>query len=363
MSGGSHANAPATPHTGTRGAGGRRPGRRPLRACALLALMALATLLLAACGREESKGGGGGGGGEVAKVTKLTLLVGTEPGGGFDQTARTLGKVATDTGAASNVQVQNIPGAGNTIALARLVNQKGTSESMQMMGLGLIGGIYSNKSENTLEDTTPIASLIQEAAAIVVPGDSEYEDMADLAADWKANPRDISAGAGSSPGGPDHIAVMVTAQAAGVDPKQVKYIGYDGGGELNTALLGGKVDMAASGLTEITELIKSGRVKALAVTTAERFPALPDVPTLKESGIDTEFVNWRGVVAPPGIGDADREKLTKFVTDVHGSPEWKAALKKNGWTDFFQTGDEFEAFAESETKRVSELMSELGLGT
>ena len=352
MSATTHVDAAATPSGGV---------RRTLRACALLALISLATLALAACGRD---GGGGGGGGDAAeKVGKMTLLVGTEPGGGFDETARTFGKIATDTGAASNVQVQNIPGAGNTIALARLVNQKGTAESMQMMGLGLVGGIYSNNSKNTLEDTTPIASLIQEAAAIVVPGDSKYKDMADLAAAWKANPRKISAGAGSSPGGPDHIAVMVTAQAAGIEPKQVKYIGYDGGGELNTALLGGKVEMAASGLTEITELIKSGRVKALAVTTAERFPALPDVPTLKESGIDAEFVNWRGFVAPPGISDADKEKLTKFVTGVHGSPEWKAALEKNGWTDFFQTGDEFQKYADSETKRVSELMSELGLAS
>ena len=328
---------------------------------ALLALLML-TLTLAACGRD---GGGGGGGGDKAaeKVAKMTLLVGTEPGGGFDETARTFGKIATDTGAANNVQVQNIPGAGNTIALAKLVNQKGTAESMQMMGLGLVGGIYSNNSKNTLADTTPIASLIQESAAIVVPGDSKYKDMKQLADAWKANPRDISAGAGSSPGGPDHIAVMVTAEAAGIEPKQVKYIGYDGGGELNTALLGGKIDMAASGLTEITELIKSGKVKALAVTTAERFPALPDVPTLKESGIDAEFINWRGLVAPPGLSAEDKQKLTDFVTGVHDSKEWKAALEKNGWTDFFQTGEEFQKYADSETKRVSELMTKLGLAS
>jgi putative tricarboxylic transport membrane protein len=324
---------------------------------AALAIAALAPGL-AACGSDDNGGGGGGG---AADVRELTLLVGTEPGGGFDLTARTFAKVAQDADLANNVQVQNIPGAGNTIALARLVTQKGSAESMQVMGLGLIGGIYANKSENTLADTTPIARLTQEAEMIVVPAESKYQTIDDLIQDWKANPR-LNAGVASAPGGPDHVATMVTAEAAGIDPKQVKTIAFDGGGELNTALLGGKVDFGTTGVGEVIEQVNGGKLRALAVTSPERVAGL-DVPTLKESGLDVDFVNWRGMAAPPGLSPEDKEKLIKFATDVHASPQWKAALKANKWTDFFQTGDEFKAFADSETKRVADVMTELGLAS
>jgi putative tricarboxylic transport membrane protein len=99
-------------------------------------------LVATACG--ESGGGGGSGGGR--QVTGLKILVGTAPGGGFDQTARTAAKVMEDARLARNVEVQNLPGAGITIALQRLVNEKGNGKVMQQMGLGLVGGVYTNKS-------------------------------------------------------------------------------------------------------------------------------------------------------------------------------------------------------------------------
>jgi putative tricarboxylic transport membrane protein len=102
-------------------------------------LVAMAVGLVAtACG--ESGGGGGGGGGN-RQITGLNILVGTAPGGGFDQTARTAAKVMEDAKLARNVEVQNLPGAGNTIALQRLVNEKGNGKVMQQMGLGLVGGV------------------------------------------------------------------------------------------------------------------------------------------------------------------------------------------------------------------------------
>ena len=102
-------------------------GRRVRRLAGLVALVLIASLMLVACGRGESGGGGGGGGGDASKpITKMTILVGTEPGGGFDTTARAFAKAAKDAKLATNVQVQNVPGAGNTIALARLANQRAT---------------------------------------------------------------------------------------------------------------------------------------------------------------------------------------------------------------------------------------------
>ena len=121
----------------------------------------VAALALVATGCGESGGGGGGGG----TVTGLEILVGTAPGGGFDQTARTAAQVMED---AKLARVSNVPGAGNTVALAQLVNQEGNGKVMQQMGLSVVGNVYTNKSKATLDDTTPIARLTQEPEIVVV---------------------------------------------------------------------------------------------------------------------------------------------------------------------------------------------------
>ena len=109
-----------------------------------------------------------------------------------------------------------------------------------MMGLGVVGAQYTNKSEAKLDQTTPIAKLIEESGAIVVPKDSPYQTINDLVTAWKADPKAIAVGGGSSPGRPDHLLPMQLAQAVGIDPKEVSFISYDGGGDLLPALLGGR---------------------------------------------------------------------------------------------------------------------------
>jgi putative tricarboxylic transport membrane protein len=328
------------------------------RAWARLLFVAMAVGLVAtACG---DSGGGGGGGGGNQQVTGLKILVGTAPGGGFDQTARTAAKAMEDAKLARNVEVQNLPGAGNTIALQRLVNEKGNGEVIQQMGLGLVGGVYTNKSEATLDQTTPVARLTQEAEIVVVDKESPYQSFEQLLAAWKADPGKVSVGGGSSPGGPDHLAPMLIAKTAGIDPKQVNFVSYDGGGELLAAVLGGQVAFGVTGPGETKDQIEAGEVRALAVTSAEPVEGL-DVKTLKEQGVDLEFTNWRGWVAPPELSADDKQALVDLATKMHDSQQWKDALTTNGWTDAFMVGDEFAAFITAENQRVGDVLNELGL--
>ena len=315
-------------------------------------------LVATACG--DSGGGGGGGGGGGRQVTGLEILVGTAPGGGFDQTARTAAKAMEDARLARNVQVQNLAGAGGTIALQKLVNDKGNGDLIQQMGLGVVGSVYTNKSEATLEQTTPLARLTEEPEVVVVDKESPYQSFDQLLAAWKADPGEVSVGGGSSPGGPDHLAPMLMAKAAGIDPKEVNFVSFDGGGELLAAVLGGQVDFGVTGPGEVRDQIEAGDIRALAVTSAEPVEGL-DVKTLKEQGVDLEFTNWRGMVAPPELQGGDKEALIELATKMHDSQEWKDALTQNGWTDAFITGDEFGAFIASENQRVGDVLSELGL--
>ena len=87
-----------------------------------------------------------------------------------------------------------------------------------------------------------------------------------------------------------------------------------------------------------------------------------DAPTLKGLGYDAVFTNWRGIVAPPGLSDADVEELRGVVARLHGSSEWRAALVRNRWTDAYLDGDAFGQFVREESDRVGDVLADLGLG-
>jgi putative tricarboxylic transport membrane protein len=154
---------------------------------------------------------------------------------------------------------------------------------------------------------------------------------------------------------------MQLAMAVGIDPTQVNYVSYDGGGELLPALLGEKIAFGASGVGEFIDQIDAGQLRVLAVSGAERVDVVPDAPTFGESGIDLEFTNWRGWVAPPEIDDAARSKWLDALTAMHDSQAWKDELAKQGWTDSFLTGDDFSAFLTEQDQTVAATLQELGL--
>lgn len=294
------------------------------------------------------------------QIPGLRFMVPNTPGGGYDITARTLAKNAEDAGLTHSIEVFNLPGAGGTVGLTRLVGEHGNGKLALSMGLGVVGAVHTNKSPSTLADTTPIARLTEEPGIVVVSKDSPYRTIADLLAAWKKDPARVPVGGGSSPGGPDHLAPMLMAQAAGIAPRTVNYIPFDGGGELLASILGDKVGFGVSGLGEYRDQIEAGELRLLAVTGPERVPGL-DAPTLREAGLDTEFTNWRGIVAPPGLSPAERDKLTGLIRELHGTKQWQESMKKNGWDDALLIGEPFGDFLDEQNQRVATVLKELGL--
>ncbi|MCD2467745.1 Bug family tripartite tricarboxylate transporter substrate binding protein [Streptomyces sp. NPDC056202] len=294
------------------------------------------------------------------RIPGLRFMVPNTPGGGYDITARTAAKNAEEADLTGDIEVFNLPGAGGTVGLTRLVGERGNGRLAMSMGLGVVGAVHTNETPRTLADTTPIARLTEEQDIVVVGKDSPYKTIGELLTAWKANPGKLPVGGGSSPGGPDHLAPMLMAQAAGIAPKEVNYVPFDGGGELLASILGDKVAFGVSGVGEYLDQIKAGELRLLAVTGPKRVPGL-DAPTLREAGLDTEFTNWRGIVAPPGLSDAEREKLVTLVTELHDSPQWRESLKTHGWNDAFLPGDEFGTFLAEQDRRVGSVLKELGL--
>jgi putative tricarboxylic transport membrane protein len=319
-----------------------------------------AGLVLTGCGTTAEGGSAAGGGTEGGPISGLRLLIPNSPGSGYDTTGRAVAQVMEEEGLAESIEAFNLEGAGGTVGLQRLVNEDGNAELLMQMGLGVVGAQFSNQSEATLDQTTPIAKLIEEAEAIVVPGDSPFQSLDDLVQAWKADPGNTPVGGASNPGGPDHLTPMLLAQEVDVDPTTVNYVAYDGGGELLAGILGGDVAFAATGVGEVTESAAAGDVRILAVTSDEPVEGV-DAPTLAEEGVDLTFTNWRGIVAAPGITEEETQRFVDAITEMHDSDAWQQVLEEQGWADAFVTGDEFTTFLTEESDRVETVMSELGL--
>jgi putative tricarboxylic transport membrane protein len=295
-----------------------------------------------------------------AQAPSLKIMAPAAPGGGWDQTARSVAQGFSETGLAKSVQVTNVPGAGGTIGIAQFVNgAKGDPTQLMASGYVMVGAINLNKSPITLDQVTPIARLTGEWQAVAVPAASPIKSMKELGEMIKADPAKVT-WAGGSAGGPDHILAALITKNVGADPSKTNYIAFSGGGESLGALLGGKVTAGINSLGEFMSQIQAGKLRLLAVSSPDR---LPDVaaPTLKESGIDLELSNWRMIVAPPGISDEDRARLTKMFEDLAKSEAWKKILAMRGWEDIFLAGPALDEFVKTEQARTRDVLTSVGL--
>lgn len=291
---------------------------------------------------------------------ELKIMAPAGAGGGWDSTSRSLQQVLTATGAAKSVQVINVPGAGGTVGLAQFANNnKGDGNQLMVMGAVMVGAILTNKAPVGLDQVTPLARLTQDALVVVVPANSPHKHIKDLAAALKADTAKV-VWAGGSAGGADHILAGLVAKAAGGDVAKLNYVPFSGGGEALAEMLGGRVTAGISGYNEFESQIKAGKLRALGLSTGKRMAGV-DVPTLREQGLDVEFVNWRGIVAAPGISAAQKAALSAAIDKAVKSDNWAQVLKTRGWEDAYAGADEFAAFLKAEQVRVQGILGSIGL--
>ena len=304
-----------------------------------------------------------GGPSDAAKDTldgkQLKIMAPADPGGGWDSTARAMQAALEDIVGRS--EVYNVTGAGGTIGLSQFVNYEGEPNQLMVMGLVMVGAIAANEPEVQLDQVTPIAELVNEEQVIAVPTKSPIKDIADLEA---ALGKDIDkvAWAGGSAGGTEQILAGLIAKDVGEKPADINYIAHSGGGEAIATLLSRTDTVGVSSVSEFMPQIEAGKLRPIAVASADRVDQLEDTPTLKESGIAVEVTNWRGVVAPPGITAEQRKGLEDIIVRMTRSDSWKETLKTEGWQSVVLVGDEYDKFLTAETERVTGVVKELGIG-
>ncbi len=296
---------------------------------------------------------------ELLNGRQLRIMAPASPGGGWDQTAREMQTALRDL--VGRTEVYNVGGAGGTVGLSQYARLSGQPTELMVMGLVMVGAIESNDSPVTLAQTTPLARLTTDYEVIVVARDSPVATMEDLAARMRRDLGSVSI-AGGSAGGVETILAGLMARAVGGDPANTNYIAHSGGGEALSTVLSGRATAAVSGVSELAPQIRAGNIRALAVSSPQRLPALPDVPTLRESGVDVELENWRAVVAPAGISEQERSTLQDLVVQMTRTEAWAETLQRRGWLDATLAGPEFAAFVEAEQRRIAQVLAEMGIG-
>lgn len=343
--------APSTSaETATLGGSGKRGG--PVGKV-ILGVIAAATIIPASIFSIQAAGAGSD------LRSSMTYIAPAGVGGGWDSFAREQQQALRTAGIVNNVQVVNIPGAGGTIGLSSFATMDGQATTVMATGAAMTGGIALNDSATTLEDVVPIARIAEDYNAFIVPADSPYNSMDELVEAFRNDPSSI-VWSGGSAGSMDHLMIAQLALDQGIDPEQIRYIPKSGGGEAVQSMLAGTTDVTVTGFNEVSDQIEAGRVKGLAVTSPERFEGF-DLPTISELGYGVDLVNWRGVMAAPGISEDDVAELEAIFTEMKDSPEWQDALERNRWQDSFLTGEEFEEFLREDQERAEQLVEELGL--
>ena len=296
---------------------------------------------------------------QAQAAANLKMMIPANPGGGWDTTGRALGKALQEAGAAA-VQFENKGGAAGAIGLAQFVNAaKGDPNALMVMGAVMLGGIITGKPPVTVTQATPLARLTSEYNVFVLPENSPLKTMKDVVEQMKKDPGSVKWGGGSR-GSTEHIAAAMLAREVGVDAAKINYVPFRGGGEAVAAILGGNVTVGGSGYSEFQQYIESGKMRAIAVTSAARLKGL-NIPTMKEQGYNVEIGNWRGVYGAPGITPEQRKALIDLLVKATKTKSWAEAMDKNNWTPALMTGKEFEDFVDREFAGLRATMVKAGM--
>lgn len=284
-------------------------------------------------------------------------------GGGWDTTIRMVARVLAEEKIITQpMPVTNKPGGGGAVNLAYMQKKKGNPYVITVYSPPILLINLTGQTKLGYKNLTPIAMLINDFGAFAVPKDSKFKNIKEVMEALKKDPKSVKVGGMSSAGSMDHIQFLQAARAAGVkNLKEIPYISLQEGAM--AALMGGHIDLLSTGMAETVGAFESGDIKVLAVSSPSRIKTgvLKAVPTLKESGIDTVFINWRGLFGAPGMGKAERNFMAGALKKMSETKAWKDICVNNGWEPTYMGSDEFTKFLDKTNEEYKVILGEIGL--
>ncbi|MES2713947.1 MAG: tripartite tricarboxylate transporter substrate binding protein [Pseudomonadota bacterium] len=286
----------------------------------------------------------------------IRLIVPFPPGGGTDMVARELGtRMAAATG--WTIVADNRPGAGGGIGLDAVAKSPADGYTIalgQTSNLAINPALYRTLPYDPLRDFTPIGLVARQPNIIVVARASPVRDLAGLIALARSRPGQLSAGHPGN-GTVGHLQGEVLNRRAGIDITQVP---YRGAGGVVADLLAGRIDVYSANPLSVKGVLESGDVRAIAVTSATRAAAFPDVPTLTEQGLPVEIVNWTGLVAPARLPAPILARYGEEMRKALAGDEIRARLASEGSEPVASSPEEFRTFLEAEVAKWGAIVRE-----
>ncbi|AEF55085.1 Bug family tripartite tricarboxylate transporter substrate binding protein [Marinomonas posidonica] len=288
------------------------------------------------------------------------------PGGGWDFTCRSVGKVLVDQDyIKGNVQTVNMSGAGGGVAFAHTVSKRAKDDNLIVAAstattTRLAQGQFPGMNSDQVKW---VGTLGADYGIIAVGKDSKYTSLSQLIAALKQDPTSVKFAGGSASGGWDHLKVLITAQKAQVEnlPK-IRYLAFSGGSEALVQVVGGHVDAFTGDVSEVKGFMDSGDLRVLAVLSEQRLPApFNKIPTAMEQGIDSVAPNWRGFYVPGKASQESYDWWVDTMNELYTTQEWKDIMTKNGLMPFHKSGAEFTQFVKNQTLDIQILSKDIGL--
>ncbi len=289
----------------------------------------------------------------------IKIIVPYPPGGTSDILARAVGqKMGEQYGQA--VVVENKPGATGNIGADFVAKSAPDGYTVLLADIGSLAiapSVVPTLAFDPVKDFAPVAMVAYSPHLLVVHPSVTAKDARELVALAKAKPDSLNF-AVSGIGGANHLAGIDFAQRAGI---KWAYIPYKGGAQALTDMVGGQAQVMFNGMLATYPFVKDGKLKALAISSAKRFPAVPDIPTVAELGMSGfETGSWQGIVAPAGTPPEVVRKLHATVTAILATPEMKDRLDKAGAEVLPMSPEQFGGFIRSERDRWAKVVKESG---
>ncbi|RIM58710.1 tripartite tricarboxylate transporter substrate binding protein [Staphylococcus arlettae] len=322
----------------------------------LLCLILSTFLILSSCSNENDKDA------PKAKFPNETveIVAPASPGGGWDTTARAIQKIMIDENLTTqNVNVINKPGGGGEVGWQYLKSRN--PNTIAINSSLLLSNNELDLSDLSTESFTPIAIMATEWISLTASKQSNLQSGKQVMDKLKKDPESLTIGVAPGLGNNDHLAFVQAAKASGVDVDKLDFLVYKSGGDLQTALLGGHVDVASTAVSEVKEQHQTGKLKMLAVTSDKPVKGIEDVPTWKEQGLDIVFPHWRGVMGPKNMSPEQRQYWDKTMKKVVKSDNWQKICRNNDWDNFYKNSEESELFLKEQRKKYKNLVEDSGL--
>lgn len=297
----------------------------------------------------------------ASDVDKIHFLIPGGAGGGWDGTARGTGEALTKSGLVGTASYENMSGGGGGKAIGYLIeNAASLDDTLMVNSTPIVIRSLTGRFPQSFRDLTLIAGTIGDYAAFVVKKDSPFKDFKDVVAAYKEDPSKVAIGGGSAPGSMDHLVPAIALEAAGADPINIKYVPYDAGGKAMAGLLSGEISVLSTGFSEAVALAEAGEIRIIGMTGSDRNDAFKDAPTLKEQGINAEFVNWRGFFGAPGLAKEKADAYRAVLKKMYDTEAWEEVRSRNGWVNIYKPGYEFEDFLIQQEGTIKAMMQKLG---